>query len=332
MDLLDDKQRDFASKTRVLKGWSLIPMRASVPSYALPKMCLPDGLERAKYFETSTSYDDLEIRDRDYMDSHYPGWMGASDGTPQIVVVGDWFGNVMKIDMYPPPDTAGTTYTDGDDLGVVTGGTDLPTTWNDITGTATGGSTTTLQDTAVDFTAMGLVVGMAVVKTSPVTAGSEPVGYISVIAETQLTFDAVLTNSGSFTLGDSYQIMSGEVGTITDVSNEDSYVFTSDVGVVGQITVPDNNVMVEFRRYPVSIDDTDTIDYQKPEIPWAWHNALADGVAGEILEADTQRRSKLDLAYSQKLQAMYLAAIVDCMSKPTVPAKQKADFVLRFKR
>jgi hypothetical protein len=331
MDILDDRQRDFAAKTRVLKGWSLIPMRASVPSYALPKMCLPDGLERAKFFTTPTNYSDLEIRDRDYMDSHYSGWMGASDGKPMIVVIGDWFGNVMKIDMYPPPVTAGTMYSTGNDLGVVVGGTDLPSNWSDITGMATGGSTTTLDDTLVNFTTMGLVSGMNVVKTGGI-GGLEPVGIISIIAETRLTFSSVLTNSGSFASGDSYQIMSGEVGTITDVSNEDSYLFTADVGVIGQITVPNNNVMIEFRRYPVSIDDANTIDFQKPEIPWAWHNALADGAAGEILEADTQRRSQLDLAYSQKLQANYMGAIMECRTKPTMPAKRKADFTLRFRR
>jgi hypothetical protein len=331
MDLLDDKQREFAARTRVLKGWSLIPMRASVPSYALPKMCLPDGLERARFFESATNYDDLEIRDRDYMDTHYSGWMGTADGTPMIVVVGDWFGNVMKIDIYPPPANAGTTLTTNSDLGVIVGGTDLPTDWNDITGEATGGSTTTLQDTEVDFTTMGLAVGMAVVKTGGI-AGSEPVGQISVIAAHQLTFDDVMTNSGSFSSGDSYQIMAGEVGTITDVSNEDSYVFTADVGVIGQLTVPDNNVMIEFRRYPVSIDDVLMINYQKPEIPWAWHNVLADAAAGDILEADTQRRSQLDLAFSQKLQRNFELAIMDCLTKPTMPAKRAGNIKLRLSR
>jgi len=331
LETLDDKQREFAVATRCLRGWSLIPMRASVSGYALPKMCLPDGLERARFYQSETNYDDLEIRDREYMDDHYPGWLGAADGTPQIVVQGDWFGNVQKIEIYPPPLTAGTLYTSGTDLGVVTGGTALPSTWSDITGQATGGSTTTLDDTEVDFTTMGLVAGMSVVNVSG-TVGSEPVGKILTIAATRLTFEDVMTNSGSFSSGDSYQIMCGEVGTITDVSNEDSYLFTADVGVIGQITVPANNVRVEFRRYPVKISDASLSTYQKPEIPWAWHDHLADGAAGEILEADTQRRSQLDLTFAAQLKGAFIAAVANALSKPNMPAKRPANFSVRMCR
>jgi hypothetical protein len=171
---------------------------------------------------------------------------------------------------------------------------------------------------------------MAVVKVNE-AGGAEGVGYILTIAEHTLTFTGVMTESASFSGGDSYEIMAGEVGTITDVANEDSYVFTADVGVVGSITIPDNNVLIEFRRYPVILD-SDSLDYQKPEIPWAWHDTIADGAAGEILEADTQRRSQLDLAYAQKLQALYEKAIADCLTKPTMPTKRKADIYPRFKR
>lgn len=331
LDMLDDAQRNFAARTRCLRGWSMIPMRDGIMGYALPKMCLPDGLERAVYYYTSTSYAELELRDRDYMDDHYSGWRTAADGTPQIIVVGEWFGNVQKIDVYPPPDTAGTTYSDGDDTGVVIGGTDLPSTTSNITGTATGGSTTTLQDTEVDFTAMGLVQGMAVVKTNA-TAGSEPVGYISTIAETQLTFAAALTNSGSFSASDSYEILSGEVGTITNVTDEDVYLFNADVGVIGSMTVPANNILVEFRRYPVRINDATKISYQKPEIPWMWHDSLADKAAGEILITDTQRRSPVEIALAQSLIKSGNASIVECLTKPNMPMKVPSRMTVRMHR
>lgn len=331
LDALDDAQRDFAAKTRCLRGWSMIPMRAGIMGYALPKMCLPDGLERAMFYDSATSYDELELRDRNYMDDHYPGWRTASDGTPQILVVGEWFGNAQKIDVYPPPLTAGTTYTDGTDVGVVTGGTDLPATPTNITGTATGGSTTTLSDTEVDFTAMGIVVGMAVVKTNT-NAGEEGIGYIKTIATTQLTFSAVLTNSESFTSGDSYEILSGEVGTISSVTDEDVYLFNADVGVFGSITVPANNVLVEFRRYPVSIADVENISYQKPEIPWIWHNSLADRAAGVILSTDTQRRSQMELQLAASLVTAGMSAIQECLTKPTMPMRVPSRVVVRMTR
>lgn len=327
---LDAKQREFVADAKPLTGWAIIPMRANITSYALPKQCLPDGLERARFYDTSTSYTDLELRDREYMDEHYPGWMTAESGDPQILVVGQWFGNVLKFDVYPPPDTAGTTYTTGTDLGVVTGGTALPDNWNNIAGTATGGSTTTLEDTSVDFTAMGLVEGMAVVKTSG-TPGSEPIGYIDTIATTQLTFTAVLTNTGSFAAGDSYEIMSGEVGVMTSLANEEVYIFSSDVGVVAQITVPANNIWVEFRRYPVTLE-VDYSAYQKPEIPWAWHDSLADGAAAEILLEDVMRVSKQEQALAARLEGKYSMAVMHCKMKPTMPFNRPSKMSVRAKR
>lgn len=320
----------FAEKTRVLSGWAIIPMRAGISGYPLPKQCLPNGLERARFYTTSTSYDDLDLRDREYMDEHYPGWKTASDGTPRILVIGDWFGNVMKVEVYPPPLTAGTVYTSGTDVGTVIGGTALPSTWNDITGSATGGSTTTLDDTAVDFTTMGLVTGMAVVKTNG-TPGSEPVGYIGTVTATQLTFNNPMTNSGAFAAGDSYQIMAGEVGVVTSITDEEDYLFTSDVGVIGQITVPANNVLVEFKRYAV-LFDADKITYQKPEIPWAWHDNLSDGAAGDILSDDTSRRSASDVKRAAELKASLSGAMIDCVGKPSMPMKRPPSFVVRRKR
>jgi len=331
LDMLDDAQRKFASKTRCLRGWSMIPMRAGIPGYALPKMCLPDGLEKAVYYSTSTNYSELELRDRAWMDDHYSGWRTTADGTPQILVIGDWFGNVQKVDVYPPPLTAGTTYTDGVDVGVITGGTDLPSTWSNITGLASGGGTTTLVDASVDFTTMGLVTGMAVVKVNS-TPGSEPVGYILTIATTTLTFSSALTNTGSFGSGDSYEILAGEVGTITNVTDEDSYLFTSDVGVIGQITIPANNLLVEFRRYPVRINDSTKVDYQKPEIPWMWHDDLADESAGQILITDTQRRSPVELQLAGSLIKSGMGAIAECMTKPNMPMRVPSRMTVRMHR
>lgn len=321
LEILDDRLMEFCKTTRILRGWSMISMRANVRSYALPKLCLPDGLERARFFSTATQYTDLELRDRDYMDSHYTGWLTNASGTPQIVVMGEWFGNIQKINLYPPPIESGTEYSTGPSLGGYVGGTDMPSTFNDITGQATGGSTTTLEDTNADFTVMGLVAGMAVVKTNS-AGGLEPVGYILTIAATTLTFATDLTNSGTFGAGDSYQIMAGEVGDVSQITTEDSYVFSADVGGVSQITPNANNMMIEFRRYATSLNDPTTLDYRKPEIPWAWHNVLADAAAGMILQMDTQRQGQMEIALATALQGTMASAVNEVNSKPNMPMKK----------
>jgi hypothetical protein len=330
LNALNRMHQDFAEKTRILSGWALIPMRAGIPGYPLPKNCLPNGLERARFYSTNTTYEDLSLKDREWMDEHYPGWKTAGNGTPQILVSGDWFGNVMKVEVYPPPLTDGTLYTSGIDVGVVVGGTALPANTSDITGQATGGSTSTLQDSSVDFTTMGLAVGQAVIKTNA-TAGSEPVGYILTIAATQLTFSAVLTNTGTFAAGDSYQILFGEVGVITSITSEENYAFSADVGVIGKITPPANNVLVEYKRYAY-LFDLDKITYQKPEIPWAWHEKLADGAAGDILSDDPNRKSGSEIKRSAELKLSLVSAAASCIAKPSAPMKRPAKFTVRLRR
>jgi len=69
-------------------------------------------------------------------------------------------------------------------------------------GTATGGSTTTLEDSTVDFVALGIKVGAIVVK-------AEDAGYwgtVSIVAEHTLTFSAGLWPPDAFGLGDPYVI------------------------------------------------------------------------------------------------------------------------------
>jgi hypothetical protein len=330
LNWLNRMQIDFCTTTRILQGWALIAMRAGIPGYPLPKNCLPDGLERARFYSATDSYDDLELRDPEWMDDHYPGWKTAADGTPQILVTGDWFGNVMKVSVYPPPLTSGTVYTSGTDVGTVVGGTALPSAWTDITGIATGGSNITLADTSVDFTTLGLVSGMAVVKTNG-TPGSEPIGYISTIAANLLTFSAVLTNTGVFASGDSYQILSGEVGVVTSITSEENYVFSADVGVIGQITPPANNILVEYRRYPV-LFDSETKDTQKPDIPWAWHENLAEAAAGNILSGDTSRKTAADVKRATELKASLVMAVAQAMSKPSMPSRRPPRITVRIKR
>jgi len=68
-------------------------------------------------------------------------------------------------------------------------------------GTATGGSTTTLEDSTVDFVAMGIKVGAIVVK----AVGAGEWGTVSIVAAHTLTVSA-LWPSGAFGLGDTYVI------------------------------------------------------------------------------------------------------------------------------
>lgn len=279
VELLNDRQNDFVYHSECLKKVALLRVKSGYRTYKLPENCMEGGIiGKPKYYISADSYEELDVRDLKWMDEHYSGWLIDEGGTPIVCYLGETIGNVQTLGVYQVPDTDGTDYTIAPDTGVVIGG-DLPASLNSVTGQATSGDATTLNDTAVDFTDLGIVSGMAV---KNLTDGSEAV--VSTIAETQIVTTADLTGGTNnvWAAGDSYQILVGEYGVITSWEDDEQYIFSSEYGVVANITVPAGNIRVDFIPYPTPFPETGG-DLLYPEIPRLHHRKLAMGVVSDLL-------------------------------------------------
>jgi len=284
---LNERQNKFVSESHCLKKFALLIAKEGYDMYKLPSNCIDNGVIAVRYFEDADTYYDLELTDIETLDQEEPNWKTAENSdVPEKAFMGDSYGNVPMIGIYPRPDADGTDYALSPDTGV-TVGDDLPGTVNNIVGTATGGGTTTLDDTNVDFTDMGLVEGMYA---RNVTDGSY--AYIKTIAETELTFAAALTggSANTFAAGDSYNILAGEYGVIVSWDQDERYIFSANIGLVNKITVPDGNFWVDYvpMPSPFSVDDAASDsnqgnDDQYPEIHKQYQIALVYGVVADLL-------------------------------------------------
>lgn len=297
---LTNRQNWFVFHTHCLKKFALVVAKTGYRQYKLPANCMDGGLIAVKYYDSATSYTELEVVDIDFMNDVEEGYLVDSDSTPQYAFMGDSYGNIPMLEVHPAPDSDGTSYTLSPDTGVVTGG-DLPGTTNNITGAATGGSATELDDTAVDFTTLGLVEGIYV---RNVTDGSY--GYIDVIAATKLTMAVALTGGTSniFSAGDSYNILAGEYGVITDWEDDDQFIFSSEVGLLSKVTVPAGNFRVDYVPYPLEFPSTGNGN-MKPEIPKLYQtDALAMGVVADFLRTfhENTKEFQRAAAYDQIAQ------------------------------
>lgn len=317
-DKLNNRQNQFVFKSQCIKKTALLLAKEGYRQYKLPVNCMENGVLSVKYYYDSESYEDLEIVDKAYMNSRQPGYLTDSPGIPEYAFEGTAYGNIPMLEVNPPPDSDGTEYTASSDLGVVIGGSGLPTISNNISGQAIGGSTSTLQDTEVDFTTLGIVEGMAVVKahgvTNPVTPGSEPIGYIDIIAANQLTFTAVMTNSGQFDPGDDYTILAGEYGVLTSWEDDDKIIFASEVGALSNITVPSGNFLVDYIPYPLIFPESGN-DLQMPEIPKLYHHNMAMGVVADFLNSFHENTREFQRA--ERYETMFQNGVAEAMGLKT---------------
>lgn len=317
---LTDRQNMFVFKSKCLRRFALVKAKADYKQYKCPLNCMESGIISIRYYYDTDTYEDLELRDTQYLDDHYPGWLAADSGDPEIAYMGDSYGNIPMFGVYPAPDEDGTDYTLDPDTGVVIGG-DLPTTLSNYAGLATGGSATTLDDTSVDFTSYGLVAGMTV---NNVTDGST--ATISTIAATELTITTLSGGTNNtFSAGDSWEIISGEYGVITSWEDDEQYIFGSEVGLTTQITVPAGNFYVDFIPYPQpfsydpeAADGSNSVDLQYPDIPKLYHQALAHGVVADLLMTfhESSREFSRAQVYEQKFNDAIAEATMAKMSRP----------------
>ena len=311
---LNDRQNKFVLHSECIKMFALIPAKEDYLQYKLPNNCMDGGVLAARYYETASSYNELDIVDDKYMNREFEGYLTGSSSIPQRIWMGDMYGNVPTIKVDPRSDTDGDEYDATSDTGVAIGSVQPASTTN-VTGTATGGGGTTLTDTAVDFTDMGLVPGIYV---RNVTDGSY--AYILSIAVTTITFAATLTGgtANTFSAGDSYNILAGEYGVMTGWdSGGDKFIFGYDYGLVANITVPADNFMIDFIPYPLSFPDTGN-PLQIPEIPKIYHMALVNGVVADLLGSfhEKTREFQRATAYEAKFQADLALAASKRMSRP----------------
>lgn len=313
-DKLNDRQNKFVLASQCLRKTALLLCKADYRTYKLPLNCMDGGVIAAKYYDSSDSYVELEFKDILWLDEHCPGWLVAdSSDAPMYCYMGESYGNIQMLGIYPPVDADGTSYTLDPDTGVVIG-EDLPVTATNITGTATGGGGTTLEDSAVDFTDMGLVAGMYV---RNVTDGS--IAYIQTVAETTLTFAATLSggSDNTFAAGDSYEILAGEYGVLTSWTDDESYIFGSEAGLLANITVPAGNIRIDYVPYPLSFPATGNDD-QYPEIPKLYHMDYAAGVIADLLRTFNEQSKEFQRAqfYEQIFQAAASRALAKKTNRP----------------
>ena len=278
---LNDRQNKFVFHSQCLRKVSIIQLKSGYRNYKIPDNCMDGGiLSYPKYFLETDSYQNLEIKDIKWLDDHYEGWLtDPSSDEPLYVYMGESYGNIQMMGVYPPPDTDGDSYILSPDTGI-TVGSSLPGTASNISGQATGGGATSLIDTTKDFASYGLVAGMAVLN---VTDGSK--GVVSSIATTTITLASALSGGGdnTFTAGDSYNILAGEYGVVTSWEDGDKIIFASEVGEIANITVPKGNIRIDYIPYPLPFPPTGN-DYQFPEIPKLYHMDYGMGIVADLLK------------------------------------------------
>jgi hypothetical protein len=247
-----------------------------------------------------------------WLDDHYEGWEQAESGEPLHTYRASSYGNTQLLGVYPAPDADGTSYLLSPDTGIIIG-EDLPGTTTNISGVASGGDATSLLDTTtgLDFTTLGLIAGMAVLN---VTDGSEAT-IVSVAAQDITITTLTGGTSNVFALGDSYNILVGEYGIVTSWSEDgDSVIFSSEVGLISNITVPAGNIKIDFIPYPVPFPATGN-DAQYPEIPKLYHMDYAMGPVADCLRTFGEGTKEFQ-------RAQFYEAIFD---KAVAQAKMKKD-------
>jgi len=290
---------------------ALLRVKEDYSRYKLPLNCMDGGIVgEPKYYTDEDEYTCLKRRDPQWLDDHYDGWRTAPSSSPEFAYIGESYGNIGMLGVYPAPDADGTDYSLSPDTGVVTGG-DIPGATNNITGLATGaGTATSLADTAVDFTTMGLVEGMAILN---VTDGSTC--NITAVAAHAITTTALSGGSDNlWSVGDSYNILAGEYGVLTAWDDDDVFFFSSEVGATANITVPAGNIQIDYIPYPMPFPETGNDD-QYPEIPRLYHMSLAMGVVADLLNTFNEKTK--EFARAQVYDKQFWAAVSVAKSKKT---------------
>lgn len=245
--------------------------------------------------------------------NEHSSWRTQTGEPPSKIFRGQQYGNTKLVGIYPLPTKDGTVYTAGTDLGIY-----VSSTGASIGGNITGQQKAGFDNSAVfvdndgrNFVTLGVLVGMTIRNE---TDGSQ--GQITAIGDQDATNDKItVTLAGGtdndFDVLDVVTIYAGEYGVVTswDDSGE-KYLFSSELGTLAAITVPDGNLHFDYVRYPVKL----LLDAQYPEIPPNFHEALEWRAAALLI--GTEHDGRLDQGKATAYMAMYLDELNDAILEP----------------
>jgi hypothetical protein len=317
----NERQTTLVRASKCLRKLCLVPAQDGRRTYKLPDICMDGGVLSAKYYTSEDDYNDLHIVDTSWLDEHRQGWRTEDEADPEYVVMAPNYGNVQTFSLYPVPDTDGTSYADDVETGIYLGSY-MPGTGTNYSGACSDlGSTTTLTDTNSTFTAEGIVPGMVA---RNITDGSY--GKITTVNATSLV-TATLTGGtdNTWQSADAYVVLSGEYMVICDYKNLDRYLFASEIGMLDSITIPADNILIEFIPFPIAFpfDAAETDANQGyltmyPEVPKQYHHGLAMGVVADILRTFNEGSKEFQRAeaYENAFKAAAGQAVTQKESRP----------------
>jgi len=321
---INERMNELARETRMIKRYAIIPAVANKKNYRLPKNALDSSITAAYYYTSSTAYEVLEFKTVAELNDMDDGWRIAASSDPGYIYPSEVAGNIPMIGLYPPPDTTGTVYTGASDTGIGIS-TSVPLISRDIQSTATGGSASTVVDTAYAtyYDNYSLVAGMMVYN---VTDGCY--GKILSYTNGTITFTANVTGGtlNNFTNGDTYIIVGGEYATLVNYDYE-TYVWPYRHGVLGHITIPANTLVVEYASYPNCAHWVAAADASiyggalYPDIPAEYHKALVNGVIADILKTFTEQSREFQRA--QYYEQQFVNDVLIAKSKFSRPYEEK---------
>ena len=294
LNAINDTEVEIARMTRCLRGFAFIVLKEGYSQYKAPSdMLLPD---KAFFYQSQTSYWELKQKSRAWLDRFNSGWRTVT-GDPTHMFMGDNYGNIRKVGFYPQPDTDSGFELDSE-YGTYEKESSMSPSGN-VSGTNSAASATVLTDTdGRTLEDEGVTVGMMVVN---VTDGSS--GQITAMSGSTVTCTLTGGTNNTWAIGDSFTILAGEYGVVTEWEEDESYVFTTDYGVLAGVT-QENNVYLEYIKRPPLL----TVDGQRPMVPPELHQYIPDNVLW-ILKRNAPRNSQ-DFQESTTGRQTFLQAIM----------------------
>jgi hypothetical protein len=104
---LNDRQNKFVYHSQCIRKTAFLLCKADYKVYKLPANCMDGGIIGVpKYYTSSTAYANLDIKTKDWLDEKHEGWLTADSSEPMFAYVGDSYGNIPTLGVYPAPDIA----------------------------------------------------------------------------------------------------------------------------------------------------------------------------------------------------------------------------------
>lgn len=310
---LNAAQRIFATRTRILKGFGIIILKANRREYKLPTHFFDFINKRWPMFyraPSSGGYSRVERKSEQRLDNEFASWRDETGTVPRYCYKGQVFGNTRLIGLSPLPDTDGEEYVAGTDTGIY-----VTSTNNSIGGNISGIHKTGYANSAFyvdsegrDLSALGVTVGMTIRNIT-----DDSYGQITAIGSQDATNDKLtvtLANGtdNDFDVGDSIMIFAGEYGVITSWEDTgEQYLFSSELGALAAITVPDGNLFFPYVRLPVKLTNAN----QYPEIPPLFHEALEWRAAAILLA--TEHDGRIDTGKAKGYMEMFESEVQLCI-------------------